>query len=90
MLEENVKSLNKNNKVSAFLIGESVSFFGSWMTQITLVWLVYQLTDSAMLVGIAGFSNQAMGLVITPLVGVLLDRWNLRYVLLTTQIVSIF
>jgi MFS family permease len=43
-----------------------------------------------MLVGIAGFSNQAMGLVITPLVGVLLDRWNLKYVSLTTQIVSIF
>ena len=42
-----------------------------------------------MLVGVAGFTNQAMGLVITPLVGVLLDRWNLKYVLLTTQIVSI-
>lgn len=105
MLEENEKSLNKSKKIfafltilpaiispnlSGFLIGESVSFFGSWMTQITLVWVVYQLTNSAMLVGIAGFSNQAIGLVITPLVGVLLDRWNLRYVLLTTQIVSIF
>ncbi|MEH1780969.1 MAG: hypothetical protein V7K67_28625 [Nostoc sp.] len=50
------------------------------MTQIALVWLVYQLTNSAVLVGVAGFTNQAMGLVITPLVGVLLDRWNLRYV----------
>jgi MFS family permease len=105
MLQENRTSLKKSNKIFAFLkilpaikspnlfgflIGESVSFFGSWMTQIALVWLVYQLTNSAMLVGIAGFSNQAMGLVITPLVGVLLDRWNLRYVLLTTQIVSVF
>jgi MFS family permease len=59
------------------------------MTQIALVWLVYQLTNSAVLVGVAGFTNQAMGLIITPLVGVLLDRWNLRYVLLTTQLVSI-
>jgi MFS family permease len=105
MLEENSTSLKKSNKIFAFLkispaikspnlfgflIGESVSFFGSWMTQIALVWMVYQLTNSAMLVGVAGFSNQAMGLVITPLVGVLLDRWNLKYVLLTTQIVSIF
>ncbi|MFM7365611.1 MAG: MFS transporter, partial [Cuspidothrix sp.] len=71
MLEENEKSLDKSKKIlvfltispaiispnlSGFLIGESVSFFGSWMTQITLVWLVYQLTNSAMLVGIAGFS----------------------------------
>ena len=102
MLEENSTSLKKSNKIFAFLkispaikspnlfgflIGESVSFFGSWMTQIALVWMVYQLTNSAMLVGVAGFSNQAMGLVITPLVGVLLDRWNLKYVLLTTQIV---
>ncbi|MEH2354209.1 MFS transporter, partial [Nostoc sp.] len=59
------------------------------MTQIALIWLVYQLTNSAVLVGVAGFTNQAMGLIITPLVGVLLDRWNLRYVLLTTQLVSI-
>lgn len=79
----------KSPNVACFVIGESLSFFGSWMTQIALVWLVYKLTNSAILVGIAGFTNQAMGLVITPLVGVLLDRWNLRYVLLTTQLTSI-
>ncbi|MFQ4143578.1 MFS transporter [Chlorogloeopsis sp. ULAP02] len=79
----------KSPNVCCFVIGESVSFFGSWMTQIALVWMVYQLTNSAMLVGVAGFTNQATGLIITPLVGVLLDRWNLRYVLLTTQLVSI-
>ncbi|GAB1539768.1 MFS transporter [Scytonema sp. NUACC21] len=80
-----LKSLN----VCCFVIGESVSFFGSWMTQIALVWMVYQLTNSALLVGVAGFTNQAMGLIITPLIGVLLDRWNLRYVLLTTQVLYI-
>lgn len=79
----------KSPNVACFVIGESLSFFGSWMTQIALVWLVYQLTNSAILVGIAGFTNQAMGLIITPLVGVLLDRWNLRYVLVTTQLASI-
>lgn len=80
-----LKSLN----FCCFVIGESVSFFGSWMTQIALIWMVYQLTNSAMLVGVAGFTNQAMGLIITPLAGVLIDRWNLRYVLIATQLVSI-
>lgn len=79
----------KYPNLACFVIGESLSFFGSWMTQIALVWMVYSLTNSAMLVGVAGFTNQAMGLIITPLVGVLLDRWNLRYVLLATQLVSI-
>ncbi|MDZ8186985.1 MAG: MFS transporter [Nostoc sp. ChiSLP02] len=79
----------KSPNVCCFVIGESVSFFGTWMTQIALVWMVYQITNSAMLVGVVGFTNQFMGLIITPLVGVLLDRWNLRYVLLTTQVVSI-
>ena len=79
----------KSANARRFLIGESVSIFGSWVTQITLVWMVYQLTNSAMLVGVAGFSSQATGLIITPLVGVLLDRWNLKYVLLMTQMVSI-
>ncbi|HEY9801472.1 MAG TPA: MFS transporter [Leptolyngbyaceae cyanobacterium] len=79
----------KSVNLASFVIGESLSFFGSWMTQIALIWLVYQLTNSAMLVGIAGFTNQAVGLFVTPLAGVLLDRWNLRYVLFTTQTVSI-
>lgn len=79
----------KSPNVCCFVIGESVSFFGSWMTQIALVWVVYQITQSAMLVGVVGFTNQFMGLIITPLVGVLLDRWNVRYVLLITQLVSI-
>lgn len=80
-----LKSLN----FSCFVIGESLSFFGSWMTQIALIWLVYKLTNSPVIVGIAGFTNQATGLFLTPLVGVLLDCWNLRYVLMTTQLVSI-
>ncbi|MBW4687907.1 MAG: MFS transporter [Komarekiella atlantica HA4396-MV6] len=79
----------KSPNVCCFVIGESVSFFGSWMTQIALIWMVYQITNSAILVGVVGFTNQFMGLIITPLVGVLLDRWNIRYVLLTTQLVSI-
>jgi MFS family permease len=79
----------KSPNVCSFVIGESISFFGSWMTQIALVWMVYQITKSAMLVGVVGFTNQFMGLIITPLVGVLLDRWSLRYVLITTQLVSI-
>ncbi|BBD63756.1 hypothetical protein NIES4072_25880 [Nostoc commune NIES-4072] len=36
----------KSVNFSCFVIGESLSFFGSWMTQIALVWLVYQLTNS--------------------------------------------
>ncbi|WP_228038856.1 hypothetical protein [Nostoc sp. LEGE 12450] len=47
----------KSVNFSCFVIGESLSFFGSWMTQIALVWLVYQLTNSAVLVGVAGFTN---------------------------------
>lgn len=85
----NIPPALKSPNVCCFVIGESVSFFGSWMTQIALVWMVYQITNSAMLVGVVGFTNQFMGLIITPLVGVLLDRWNLRYVLLNTQLVSI-
>lgn len=39
-------ALNSVN-FSCFVIGESLSFFGSWMTQIALVWLVYQITNSS-------------------------------------------
>ncbi|HEX8116917.1 MAG TPA: hypothetical protein VF521_06570, partial [Pyrinomonadaceae bacterium] len=35
-----------------FFSGQSVSLVGTWMTRIATSWLVYRLTDSALLLGV--------------------------------------
>jgi len=41
-----------------FFAGQSVSLIGTWMTRIASSWLMYRLTGSALLLGLAGFVGQ--------------------------------
>src|SRR5947199_859450 len=68
-----------------FFSGQSVSLIGTWITRVATSWLVYRLTGSALLLGIAGFAGQIPTLIITPFAGVLVDRHDRRKILLLTQ-----
>lgn len=72
-----------------FFFGQSVSLIGTWMTRIAASWLIYRLTDSAFLLGLAGFCGQIPTLVLAPLAGVYIDRWNRHRVLVATQVLSL-
>ena len=71
-----------------FFIGQSISLIGTWMQLIALGWLVYDLTDSALLLGIVGFFGQIPTFFLTPFIGVFIDRWNRHRVLIVTQTLS--
>ncbi len=62
---------------------------GTWMHQIAAMWLVYRLSGSAAMLGLAGFAGQISMLVIAPFAGILCDRWNRHRILLTTQTLSL-
>ena len=68
-----------------FFTGQSVSLIGTWVTKVATAWLVYRLTGSAWLLGVVGFAGQVPTFLLSPLAGVLVDRWNRRRVLLVTQ-----
>jgi len=51
-------------------------------------WLVYRLTGNVVLLGVVGFASQIPSSVLTPIAGVMLDRWNCHRVLLVTQILA--
>jgi MFS family permease len=68
-----------------FFIGQAISLSGSWMTRLATAWLVYRLTDSAFLLGVVSFAGQVPSMVLPPLVGVWVDRWDRRNVLIATQ-----
>lgn len=60
------------------------------MTQTATIWLVYDLTNSAWLLGVVGFANQIPNFLISPFAGVLVDRWDRRRTLVLTQVLSMF
>ncbi|HEX9078235.1 MAG TPA: MFS transporter [Desulfuromonadaceae bacterium] len=73
-----------------FVAGQSVSLVGTWMQQVAMSWLVYRLTNSAMLLGVVGFASQIPTFLISPVAGVLADRWDRRRLLIATQTLAMF
>jgi MFS family permease len=71
-----------------FFMGQGLSLVGTWITMVAMVWLVYHLTQSSVLLGVVGFASQVPNLVLVPFGGVLSDRWNHQRTLIITQILS--
>ncbi|MBL1203259.1 MAG: MFS transporter [Nostoc sp. GBBB01] len=73
-----------------FFGGQLLSLSGTFMTQqLTIPWLVYDLTKSAWLLGVAGFVQFLPTLLLIPFSGVLSDRWSRRELLILVQILGI-
>jgi MFS family permease len=71
-----------------FFGGQSISLIGTWMQQIAMSWLVYRLTNSALLLGIVGFSSHIPIFLLASVAGVYADRWNRHRILVVTQTLS--
>ena len=68
-----------------FIVGQGISVVGSWMQQIATGWLIYRLSSSSLLLGLADFTAQIPAALILPLAGVLTDRWSRHRTVLATQ-----
>ena len=71
-----------------FFAGQGVSQIGTWLQLIATSWLVYRLSDSAFMLGLAAFAMQIPFLVLTPIAGVFVDRLDRRRVLMTTNSIA--
>ena len=65
-----------------------MSQFGTWLQLIATSWLVYRLSGSTLMLGLAAFAMQIPFLVLAPLAGVFVDRLDRRRVLLLTNSVA--
>lgn len=72
-----------------FFTGQSVSLIGTWMQQLGMSLLIYNLTKSAVLLGTVNFFSLVPAFFLSPFAGVWLDRWNKRKVIVATQTVSL-
>lgn len=71
-----------------FFVGQLLSLPGTWIQMVAQSWLIYRLTDSAALLGLAGFANQFPVFLMAPLGGALADRLDRRRLLIGTQVAS--
>ncbi|MBS0659028.1 MAG: MFS transporter [Verrucomicrobia bacterium] len=78
----------KSPNYRLFFIGQTVSLFGNWMTQTATLWLIYQLTSSAFMVGLLTFVSQIPSFLLGPIAGWWVDRTDRHRLLIVTQILS--
>ncbi len=69
-----------------FFIGQTVSVSGSWMQVVAQDWLVLQITDSGIALGLATAFQFLPMLLLGPWAGVIADRSDKRRLLLITQL----
>jgi len=72
---------------SYFFVGAALSNTGTWMQQVALGWLVYELTRSSSALGVVNFLN---GIPVTFLIifaGALADRVDRRKLLIWSQVI---
>lgn len=58
------------------MLGQSFSLIGTWIQRLAMIWLSYQLTGSAFLLGLVGFCEQIPIFILAPFAGVYADKWN--------------
>ncbi len=78
----------RHRNFQLFFAGQLVSLIGTWMQSVAQSWLIYRLTQSPWLLGLAGFAGQAPIFVLATVGGAVADRRQRRDVLIATQAVS--
>lgn len=78
----------RNRNYALFFSGQSVSQIGTWMQRTAVSWVIYSLTHSAFMLGLAVFAQQFPSFLLSLPGGVVSDRYNRHKILLLTQTAS--
>jgi MFS family permease len=78
----------ENRNYRLYFFGQMISVLGSWLQSVAQAWLVYRLTGSSFHLGLVLFMGQAPLLFLSPLGGVIADRYPRRWIVVGTQSLS--
>ncbi|MFY0254649.1 MFS transporter [Chitinophaga sp. 30R24] len=78
----------RNRNYALFFAGQSVSQIGTWMQRTAIIWVIYSLTHSAAMIGLAMFAQQFPSFLLSLAGGVVADRYSRYRILLITQTAS--
>jgi MFS family permease len=78
----------RNRNYALFFSGQSVSQIGTWMQRTAVSWVIYTLTHSAFMLGLAVFAQQFPSFLLSLPGGIVADRYSRYKILLVTQTAS--
>lgn len=78
----------KYRNFKLFFYGQTISLVGTWIQVIATSWLVYDLSNSAFLLGLVGFVSRIPTLVFAPFAGVIADRFDKYKLLFLVQVLA--
>src|SRR5947209_15930147 len=76
----------RHRNYQLFFGGQLISLTGTWMQSVAQAWLIYRLTNSAVLLGLVGFASQFPVFLLAPIGGAIADRYNRHRILIGTQV----
>jgi MFS family permease len=71
-----------------YFVGQLISLSGTWMQTVAQGWLVFNLTQSELWLGVVACAAGLPSLILSPFAGVLVDRFPRRDILLLSQTVQ--
>lgn len=86
-----LRALRRPEGMSAFSLlwlGQLVSLLGSGMTRFALTIWAYQQTGSATVLALVAFVSFGPGVLLSPVAGAIVDRWDRRRVLVLTDLAA--
>ncbi|HTC85415.1 MAG TPA: MFS transporter [Candidatus Acidoferrum sp.] len=75
-----------NGSFSAMWVGQLISLFGDRIHQIALAFLVFRATDSALAVALVYLAASLPNLVLGPIAGTFVDRWDHKEVMVVSDL----
>lgn len=75
----------KHKNFRYFCYGQCISLIGTWMQRTAQIWLVYQMTNSPLLLGVLGVFQFAPVMGLSLFAGVIVDRYPKKKLLYLTQ-----
>ena len=83
-----MKKTQKPSGLTAFTIvalGQAISLIGSGMTQFAIVIWAWQTTEQATVLALTGFFTFGPVVLVSPIAGALVDRWNRKLVMMLSD-----
>ena len=88
MIAENVFAPGSKKWAGPFVtiwIGQALSLVGSQLVQFAIVWWLTKTTGSATVLATASLVGLLPSVILGPLVGTLVDRWNRRLIMIISD-----
>jgi len=75
----------KSKNFKLFFYGQSVSVIGTWLQKTAVSWMVYSVTGSVFLLGLATFLSMIPSLFLAPLAGSIIGRYDKHRAMIVLQ-----